>query len=55
MSEARNLARALNLSHRDGLDMMGGADAEAIEELINNSWLQEVRTRFLTVSHLLQL
>ncbi len=35
MSEARNLARALNLSHRDGLDMMGGADAEAIEELIN--------------------
>ncbi len=30
MSEARNLARALNLSHRDGLDMMGGADAEAI-------------------------
>ncbi len=35
MSEARNLAGALNLSHRDGLDMMGGADAEAIEELIN--------------------
>ncbi len=35
MSEARNLARALNLSHRDGLDIMGGADAEAIEELIN--------------------
>ncbi len=35
MSEARNLARALNLSHRDGLDMMGGADAEAIEEFIS--------------------
>ncbi len=35
MSEARNLARALNLSHSDGLDMMGGAEAEAIEELIN--------------------
>ncbi len=35
MSEARNLARALNLGHRDGLDMMGGGDAEAIEELIN--------------------
>ncbi len=30
MSEAKNLARALNLSHRDGLDMMGGADAEAM-------------------------
>ncbi len=28
MSEAKNLARALNLSH--GLDMMGGADAEAM-------------------------
>ena len=34
MSEARNLAKALNLSHRDGLDLMGGADAQAIEELI---------------------
>ncbi len=30
MSEARNLARALNLSHCDGLDMMGGADTEAM-------------------------
>ncbi len=26
MSEARNLARALNLSRHDGLDMMGGHD-----------------------------
>ncbi len=31
MSEAWNLARALNLRHRDGLDMMGGADGEALE------------------------
>ncbi len=35
MSEAWNLARALNLRHRDGLDMMGGgADGEALEGLI---------------------
>ncbi len=31
MIEAWNLARALNLRHRDGLDMMG----EALEELIS--------------------
>ncbi len=30
-----SLARALNLRHRDGLDMMGGADGEALEELIS--------------------
>ncbi len=35
MSEAWNLAKALNLRHRDGLDTMGGADGEALEELIS--------------------
>ncbi len=31
----KNLSRALNLCHRDGLNMMGGADGEALEELIS--------------------
>jgi len=35
MSKASKVARALNLCHRNGLDLMGGADAEAIEELIS--------------------
>ncbi len=35
MSEASNVARALNLCTAIGLDLMGGANAEAIEELIS--------------------
>ena len=35
MTEAKDLARALNLRHSDSLDLMGGADAKALEELIS--------------------
>ncbi len=35
MTEAKDLARALNLRHSDSIDLIGGADAEALEELIS--------------------
>ena len=35
MSEASKVAQALNLWAREGLDMMGGADGKALDELLN--------------------
>ena len=34
-SEASKVAQALNLWVREGLDMMGGADGKALDELLN--------------------